>query len=196
MYGGWTLIGAIVISIAAWLLFSGFLRTWRLYRGVRLITCPENLQTAAVSVAAFDAARWHAISGESDLHLRTCSRWPEMSGCDQACLTQIRQAPAACKVQAIVTAWYEGKSCQLCGKEIGEVVWHERPPALRMPDGTVREWSEVPPQELPAVFASAAPVCWACFTVENFRHDHPEMVIERVRTAVPRHAIPPSNEQY
>lgn len=196
MYGGWTLFGAIVISVAAYLLFSGFLKTWRLYRGVRVITCPENLQTAAVSVAAFEAAKWHAISGESEIHLRTCTRWPEMAGCDQACLSQIQRAPSACKVQSMVTSWYEGKHCHYCDRGIGEIVWHERPPALRMPDGAVREWKSVPPQELPAVFASAAPVCWACFTVEAFRHDHPEMVIERARAAMTHHAIPPSSDLY
>ena len=192
----WTLLGTIVISAAAYLLLSGFLKTWRLYHGVRLITCPENLQPAAVNVAAFDAAKWFAISGETDLHLRDCSRWPGMAGCDQACLSQIESAPGACRVQSIVTSWYEGKDCELCGKEIGEVVWHERPPAVRLPDGTISTWKEIAAQELPKVFAGGVPVCWACYTVETFRHEHPEMVIERIRMAVPHRAIPPSESVY
>jgi hypothetical protein len=34
MYG-WTFLGMVVIAIAAWLLVSGFIRTWRLYHGMR-----------------------------------------------------------------------------------------------------------------------------------------------------------------
>ncbi len=193
---GWTLLGTVVISVAAYLLFSGFLKTYRLYRGARVITCPENLQPASVGVAAFQAAKWFAISGETDVHLRSCSRWPEMAGCDQACLSQIHQDPNACRVQAIVGSWYADKSCCFCGKEIGEIVWHERPPAVRMPDGTAREWKEFAPEALPSVFTIAEPVCWACFMVENFRHDHPDLVIERPRASSTHHAIPPSANVY
>lgn len=192
----WTLLGVLTIGIAAYLLFSGFIKTYRLYRGVRVITCPENLQPAAVSVAAFDAAKWFAISGDTDLHLRRCSRWPEMAGCDEACLTQIQTAPKACLVQTMVTSWYAEKHCHFCAKPIGEIVWHERPPAVLLPDGATREWKDIAPEQLPAIFTHAQPVCWACHTVETFRHEHPEMVIERVRTAVPRHAIPPSASVY
>ena len=192
----WTLLGVLTIGIAAYLLFSGFIKTYRLYRGVRVITCPENLEPAAVSVAAFDAAKWFAISGDTDLHLRSCSRWPEMAGCDEACLTQIQTAPKACLVQTMVTSWYAEKHCHFCAKPIAEIVWHERPPAVLLPDGATREWKDIAPEQLPAIFTHAQPVCWACHTVETFRHEHPEMVIERVRTAVPRHAIPPSASVY
>jgi hypothetical protein len=195
MYG-WTFLGIVVIAVATWLLVSGFLRTWRLYRGVHVITCPENLQPAAVNVAAFDAAKWFAVSGETDLHLRTCSRWPEMAGCDQACLSQIETAPRACALHTLVTSWYEGKQCHFCARDIEKVVWHERPPALRMPDGATREWKEVAPQELPHVFANAAPVCWACHMVETFRKEHPEMVIERLHAITKGQAIPPSSAVY
>ena len=195
MYG-WTLLGTLVISVSAYLLFSGFLKTWRLYRGARIITCPENLQPAAVDVAAFSAAKWFAISGETSLHLENCSRWPEMAGCDQDCLSQVESAPNACRVQTIVSAWYEGKVCNFCGRDMGQVVWHERPPAVRMPDGTVRTWKEIETPELPKVFVGAEPVCWACYTVEDFRHEHPDLVIERLRTAVPHKTIPPSQAIY
>ncbi len=192
----WTLLGVLTIGIAAYLLFSGFIKTYRLYRGVRVITCPENLQPAAVSVAAFDAAKWFAISGDTDLHLRSCSRWPEMAGCDEGCLSQIENAPKACLVQTMVTSWYAEKQCHFCAKPIGQIVWHERPPAVLLSDGTTREWKDIAPEQLPVIFGSAEPVCWACHTVETFRREHPEMVIERVRMAMPRHEIPPSMNVY
>lgn len=192
----WTILVLAVIGIAAWLLVSGFIRTWRLYRGVHVITCPENLEPAAVKVAAFDAAKWFAVSGEKDLHLNRCSRWPEMADCDQACLRQIESSPEACALHTIVASWYEGKVCHFCARPIGEIVWHERPPALRMQDGTMREWKDVAPQDLPKVFATAEPVCWACNVVEEFRHEHPDLVVERHRLAPHPHAIPPSAAVY
>lgn len=193
---GWTFFGMVVIAVAAYLLASGFLKTYRLYRGVRVITCPENLQPAAVRVDALDAAKWFALSGEKDLHLRTCSRWPEMAGCDEACMSQIEAAPGACLVHTIVTAWYAGKHCHFCQKPIGKIVWHERPPAVLLADGRAMEWKDIKAEELPPVFASGEPVCWACHIVENFRQDHPEMVVERMQFSVPRHAIPPTEAMY
>jgi hypothetical protein len=195
MYG-WTFLGLAVLGVATWLLVSGFIRTWRLYHGVHVITCPENHEAAAVNVAAFDAAKWFAVSGETDLHLRTCSRWPEMAGCDQACLSQIGTAPRACALHTLVTAWYAAKQCHFCARDIGEIVWHERPPAFQLPNGTTREWKDVAPQELPKLFAHAMPVCWACHVVESFRREHPRMVIERPRSAVKPHTIEPSVAVY
>ena len=192
----WTLLGTVVIGTVAYLLFSGFLKTYRTYRGVRVITCPENLQPAAVTVAAFDAAKWYAIAGDTNVHLRSCTRWPEMAGCDEACLTQIEASPKNCLVQSIVSSWYAGKRCHYCGKGIENISWHERPPAVVLPDGRTREWKEIAAEDLPGVFATADPACWACHVVETFRREHPEMVIERVRTAVPHQTLPPSVNVY
>ena len=192
----WSILGALVIGVAAWLLLSGFLKTWRLYRGVHVITCPENAQSAAVSVTAFDAAKWFAVSGETDLHVRGCSRWPEMAGCDEACMPQIQSSPHECLVRTIVTNWYEGKACHYCAKPIGEIVWHERPPAVKLRTGTTAEWKDIAPEDLPAVFATAEPVCWACHMVETFRHEHPEMIVQRRHVTEPHHTIQPTSAQY
>src|SRR5208337_1144224 len=58
------------------------------YRGKRLITCPETHTTAAVDVAAGEAAVG-AFLTEPTLRLKECSRWPERQDCGQACLQQI-----------------------------------------------------------------------------------------------------------
>lgn len=193
---GWTLLGILTIGIAAYLLFSGFFKTWRLYRGVRVISCPETLQPAAVKVAVFDAAKWYAVSGEADLHLRDCSRWPARAGCDEGCLKQIQASPADCLVHSIVAKWYEGKECHFCGREIGPIVWHDRPPAVVLENGETREWKEIRAEELPRIFAKALPSCWACHMVETFRKEHPDRVIESAYRSVPHHAIPPSADVY
>jgi hypothetical protein len=193
----WTFVSMVVVSLVAYLLASGFFKTWQLYRGVRLITCPENLQPAAVRVAAFDAAKWYAVSGEQNLHLRTCSRWPEMAGCDEACLSQVEAKPVDCLVHTIVTAWYAGKHCVFCTKPIGTIVWHERPPALRLADGRTTQWNELPPEQLPAVLADADAVCWACHLVEDFRREHPDLVLERqANVVVAKKTIAPTQSVY
>lgn len=166
--------------------WSTIVNTWRNYRGVHVITCPENHDFAAVKVDLL----------KPDLKLKTCSRWPEKKGCDEACLAQISSSPGACRLRSIVTTWYEGKSCHFCAKPVEQIVWHERPPAVLLLSGETREWKDIRPEELPKVFATADPVCWACHIVETFRHDYPERVIERRRIAEPQKAIPPSEAVY
>lgn len=161
-----------------------WISTFLKYRGKRLVTCPENAETAAVSVDAIHAAF-------SDVRLSACSRWPERQGCDQRCLAQIEQSPTSCLVSHMVAEWYEGKSCALCSKPIGEIVWHERPPAVLAPDGVASEWSEIAPETLPRVFASCVPLCWSCYLAESFRREFPELPVDRHYPA-PR-PVPPLN---
>jgi len=151
------------------------------HRGKRLVTCPENSETAAVSVDAFHAAF-------SDLRLRSCSRWPERQDCDQRCLRQIEASPTTCLVSRIVNDWYEGKSCVLCARPIGTIVWHERPPAVLAPDGAAFEWSELAPETLPRVFATCRPLCWNCYLAESFRREFPALPVDRQPPAPPREA--------
>ncbi|HYM60591.1 MAG TPA: hypothetical protein VEZ11_06840 [Thermoanaerobaculia bacterium] len=174
-------VGAILIVFAGFMLFGGFISTWRKYRGVRVITCPENLQPAAIEVNALHAAHWAGITGDPDLRLRSCSRWPQMAGCAEDCLVQVEAGPHECLLTSIVSNWYAGKDCVFCHHPIGVIAWHERPPALLAPNGATREWHEFPPQALPAVFATHRPVCFSCHVVEAFRREHAEMVVDRPR---------------
>jgi hypothetical protein len=193
---GWTFVGSVLLLAVAYLLMSGFLTAWRRFRGTRVITCPENLEPAAVRVDALQAAKWQAIAGETSLRLTTCSRWPEMQGCGQECLSQIEAAPEQCLVRNIVARWYTGKHCVYCGEGVGEIVWHERPPALRAPDKTSREWKEIAPEQLPVVFATYQPVCWKCHVLESFRREHPDLVVERRHPAEPHPVLQPSVAVY
>lgn len=193
---GWTFFALLIAALAAYLVFSGFLRTWRIHRGLRVLTCPETLQPAAVKVAAFDAAKWFAVSGEADLHLASCSRWPEKAGCGEECLAQVEADPQAGLVASIVARWYDGRSCHFCGDPIGPIVWHERPPAVRLGTGTTREWKEIAPQELPHVFATGAAVCWPCHLVETFRRENPRLIVERKRIEPVEPLLEPSVAVY
>ena len=175
----WTVVGILAIAAAVFV----FLKA-RGYRETYVITCPDNLEPAAVKMAAFDDK------------LRACTRWPEMAGCGQECLGQIESSPHDCLVQSLVAQWYANRDCHYCHKPIGPIAWHERPPALRMADGTSREWKDVAPQDLPKIFNNAEAVCWPCNLVETFRREHPEQVIERRRIIETPHALPPTVNVY
>jgi hypothetical protein len=116
-----------VLCLVAALLMLLPLALWRReiykrYSGTRLIACPENQQPAAVSMDAPHAAAT-GIDGCPDLRLCDCTRWPERSNCNQACLSQAVQAqlytPSEMKVRtkqiyhlpivlAAFAAWYLG----------------------------------------------------------------------------------------
>ena len=153
---------------------------------IRLITCPENHRTAAVTVNPFRLT----------MRLHDCSRWPEKKDCGQECLQQVAESPEACLLRNIVTEWYAGKSCAVCAKPIGEIAWHERPPALLAGDGRTRTWKEAKPEDLPELFASHEPCCWPCHIRESFRAEHADLIVERRRVEAPHATLPPSVAVY
>jgi len=160
---------------------AAFLR----FRGRRIVTCPETRRTVGVDVDARKAALG-ALIGNPKLRLRDCTRWPERSDCGQECLAQIDAAPEACLVRTILTQWYAGKSCGLCGKDLSSLTWAEHKPALMSVERRMLAWNEVPVQRLADVLAVHLPICWSCFIAERFRSEHPELVVDR-----PNHAAAP-----
>jgi hypothetical protein len=172
------LILAIAIVVYAVFELTRALRTYFKFRGKRIISCPENHQAAAVRVAAGKAAL-DATHGAAHLSLSECSRWPEMQGCGQECLAQIKEAPKACLVSTIVNRWYAGRSCVYCHKPFGEIHWHDHPPALIDQQRKTVQWNEVPLENLQQTMATHWPVCWSCHIAETFRRQHPELVTDR-----------------
>jgi hypothetical protein len=171
---------AVAALVAAFVIVS-LAHSWRTYfklRGKRLITCPENRQHAAVELDAAGAAR-QSFFGSAYFRLSDCSRWPEREGCGQECLQQIEAAPEECLVKNFAARWYEGKKCAYCGKVIGEVDWLGHKPALVNPEKQTVYWDSIPPEKLPEVFSTYAPVCWDCHITETFRRAHPELVVDR-----------------
>ncbi len=175
------LVVLVVLALAVGLfIFRAIpgVRAYFAYRGKHLVTCPETQKSAAVDVAAGEAAVGAFLS-EPTLRLKECSRWPERQGCGQDCLQQIEADPANCLVWSIVSKWYEGKNCVFCHKPIGPLHHLDHAPALLGPDFRTIEWKDLRPEELPDVFARYQPVCWNCHVAENFRRVHPELVTNR-----------------
>jgi hypothetical protein len=176
---GTIVILALVLGVAA--LVGWFLRGCLKQRGDRLITCPETLTNEAVRVDAGHAAV-SGLMGHTDLRLSDCSRWPERQGCGQECLTEIKSAPDGCMIRTTVAKWYAGKTCAICGRPVGDREWMEHMPAMldpRSPDRRTVTWDAVPPERILDVLATHEPICWNCHVAETFRHQHPELVIDR-----------------
>jgi hypothetical protein len=170
---------AVLVGVGVLLLFGGRLvRAWLLYRGTRVVVCPENREMVAVEVDSTHAAVT-ASQGRPHLRLDACTRWPERQSCGQECLGQVESAPEACLLRTILGDWFKGKSCVFCGREFGLVEWHDHKPALVSPEGAIVDWSGFRPEQVIDVLAKHRPVCWNCSVNESFRREHPELVVER-----------------
>jgi molybdopterin-guanine dinucleotide biosynthesis protein len=100
-------------------------------------------------------------------------------------LAEIEEAPHDCLVREVVRRWFDGKVCTLCGRPIAPVRWHGHKPAFKAADDRIWECHEIPAEQLPVFMARARAVCWSCMIVEGFRHDHPDLVVERPRPPRP-----------
>lgn len=81
--------GLVIVAIAvAAVGLLWVLPAYRAYRRRRVVTCPETGTATGVHVDAARVAR-SAWLGPLDLRLRSCTRWPERSGCGQECVSQL-----------------------------------------------------------------------------------------------------------
>lgn len=168
----------VVLAGLAVLASALALRNWWKLRGTRLVTCPENHETAAVQLQAVRAAVTGVV-GHPSLRLRECTRWPEKEGCGQECLRQIEAAPMDCMVRRILEAWYADKVCTICGKALHPIDWMQRAPALLAPDGVTHEWSELVPEKIPETLRTHAAVCFDCHISSTFRRRFSHLVVDR-----------------
>lgn len=155
-------------------------RAYLKYQGKRVITCPENCRPAGVAVDGSHVLLT-ALKRHPDLRLKSCSRWPERQDCGQECLRQIVAAPEDCLVRHILAQWYQGKTCALCGKLIGEIRWADHQPALLDAENRTVDWRDVPAEQVPDVLASHQAVCWNCNVVNRMLHEHGDLVLDRSR---------------
>lgn len=74
-------------------------RAYRAFGGLREVSCPETMEAALVRIHVTHAIA-SRVSGDNDLRLKSCSRWPGKQGCDQACLSQVTASPGGCRVRS------------------------------------------------------------------------------------------------
>jgi len=175
----WAATAIVIAAVAGLAVFLALTagRAYIRYRGTRLVECPETKEVVAVQLDAARAAAGATV-GKTELKLSECTRWPERQGCGQECLRQIETSPEGCLVRTIVSDWYKGKTCVVCGTPLDVIDWYERRPALLGPDGRTVQWPEVTPERLPQVLADHVPICWNCHIAQSFRQQHPERVVD------------------
>ena len=190
---GITFIFATVVLLAMTALFIGLYVS---YRGKRIVTCPEtNAPVGAEINAALAAGTWMVT--QPRFVVTACSRWPERAGCDQACAPQVEASPEETLVRTIAAKWYAERTCVYCAQPIDEIGAAAVTPALLGPDGDLRAWNDIAPEDLPQVLARSAVVCARCELAEDFRRRFPDRVTERESTplrvhgplAGPRHLV-------
>jgi hypothetical protein len=165
---------AMTLLIGILILLLGFVgwgfwcaaRAYLKFRGKRIVTCPVIEQPAAVELAAWRIALASPLRRPS-LRVRDCSRWRDVSPCRGPCLTRIAEAPEECLVFTILSKWYEGKTCNCCGRPIGPISRWQHSPCLISPDMRIFEWKDIPVENIPLVLRTHAPVCWNCLVAET-----------------------------
>lgn len=172
-----TLVFIFVASIALVAVIAPIVRRYLRSRGSRLVTCPETNKPAAVELDSIQIS--FSSSGSKELRLKECSRWPERETCGQQCLRQIEAAPEDCLVRNILSRWYEGRKCALCGKAFGAVNWPEHKPGIMDAGGKTSLWSDLAAQRIPELLESCRPVCWDCHIAADFRNRRPDLLTDR-----------------
>ena len=170
-------LAVVALAVLVYFVRVGGLTYWRA-RGARVVTCPETHAPAGVSVDAGGAAL-AALRGHQKLALETCTRWPERAGCGQECLEEIAKAPDGCLVRTMLGAWYEGKSCVLCGKDLSHIDWATHKPGLVDAERRMVGWDEIAAVDVPRALETHRPVCWDCQIIESLVRQHPERVVLR-----------------
>ena len=169
----------IIISSLVLLVILAIGLRARAHRGDRIVVCPETMKPVGAAVDALHAVRTE-LTGRPRYIISSCSRWPEHAGCDQACTPQIAASPRETLVRDIVARWYADRTCAYCGADILEIGGAILP-ALRSPHGQLREWNEIPPEQLPDLLSTSVAVCARCELAESFRRDYPQLVTDRPR---------------
>ena len=148
------------------------------FRGTMLVTCPENLQAAAVKVGLLRTTADRLI-GRRHTQLGDCSRWPERHDCAQGCVCEVEADPESHRVWNFASRWYDGKKCVYCRKPIEHLSHIDRSPALLDAKGKTIEWDHLLPEKLPEALSKYGPVCWNCHIIETLIREHPERVTFR-----------------
>jgi hypothetical protein len=154
-------------------------------RGTRIVVCPETDAPAAVDVDATHAAL-RGVFEPGDITVENCSRWPEREGCDQACVRQIARAPRETLAFEILSKWYKGKSCAMCGRDLPPLNQVGPKPGFFNAIALGLEptaWDQVPAEHLPAILKTHLPICATCTLLATFRREHGDLVVDRHRTA-------------
>ena len=129
-------------------------RGLRMYKEVRAVACPDNLQPVAVRL---DAGR-AAVTGRE-------------------CLSQIAGAPRGCAARASIANGRRRSNCALCGADLSRTSPNDPRPVLMSKDGkTTMEWDQVPPERLLLTLSTHIQICRNCHGSQSRRSVRSELL--------------------
>ncbi len=172
-------LSAAAAILASWFLMPRLVEAYSRLRRKTFVMRPETELQPERDVDMRAALTRLARRARPHLRLSNRSGWPERHRCEQACLLNLENSPEDCIVSAMVRQWYDGASCFLCSRPLGDFPWYEHHPAALSPDGVTVPWNEVAVSRLPEVLAAYSPICWNCHAVESFRREHGTMMVHR-----------------
>ena len=83
----------------------------------------------------------------------------------------------------LLKRFFDGKSCAICKRVIAPVQRTGPKPGLLNPEThETHAWDQIPNENLQAALDTHLPLCSACVLAESFRHDHPDLVVDRDRS--------------
>jgi hypothetical protein len=173
-----SLIATVMLAAALWFGIRWLVRSSSRYRGPKIVNCPETKRPAIVEVDSLHASLTSTV-GLPDIRLHDCSRWPIKEQCGQECLMDLDVAPDRCLVSGVLMRWYRDKKCVYCRKAFPELHWVDHRPGLLSTEGNLLRWKGVSLNQLPNVLATYYPVCSDCYIAQQFRRDHPDLVVFR-----------------
>jgi hypothetical protein len=88
MENAMTVIGAIIVLGAVYVLLPVMADAYRRFRHPRSVVCPETGVPTTVRVNAAHAAG-SAIAGPPAVQIQGCARWPERATCGRECAATI-----------------------------------------------------------------------------------------------------------
>src|SRR5215471_928912 len=176
-----TIIYLMIAALVVAAIYFGvryFVQASQRFGGERIIICPETGKQAMVEIDVRHAAI-SALVGQTDLRLDDCWRWPMKQGCGQECLLQLDVADANCLVRSVLEKWYWDKNCAFCERPFEHIDLIDHKPALLTPEGMTIEWRQVPIAKVMETMGTHLPVCWNCHIAQEFRREHPDLVVDR-----------------
>ena len=97
---------------------------------------------------------------DPDLHMESCSRWPELQSCSQSCMPQVQFSAEDLNHFA---ARYEGQKCASCGAALTRDDWYKNRLAVLE---TTTGVPKIPGVVHPSFFSipeTSNPICSACY---------------------------------
>jgi hypothetical protein len=124
------------------------------WSGARAILAGSDKTTVVICPTAELPAK---VGLDSVERLESCSRWPELEGCSQACMPQVK---FSAEELDDFTARYEGKKCASCGEVLTRDDWYQSRLASLGPKAATADISG----SLPRSFnEDSSPVCSICY---------------------------------